>query len=460
MHARELDIHDLSRPRDGEVDTWVRWAVTVACLVTFLIAVIVPRVIRHLGDGPLFDGFWFSNALALEVTMVTAVAFVPIGRVSRSVRLALAMPILHLGLMILAWIAWTILAPRFPNAVELVPALIAFPMSRVLLAVVGAIAIAGWWIGRSRRGETIHAIVMIALVDLLLVGLWLPIVAQFVTDLDIPVSLDGAPVETWGVDLLNWEVLHAKLASPAKPAALVLLPPLVAAIGYTWIAIRRRHWLRGLRTPLLGVLVIGWIAAIVMRRYASELSAIVYVNFVSWLLAAAGAAVAAITALSVVTWLGVRRRRTGAWQQHTGRIAAERGELIAGYEITSWLRGPRAITSACEVVTSSGTIPVPPGVLLVAPLPLATTLLRTGERIAVLRGGDGVALGGYERHASGQPFRDSGAPIPSERGVLIGPALDDGGGQLALVAWRPCIAYLVIVVIVAVPALVTVLQPY
>ena len=207
------------------------------------------------------------------------------------------------------------------------------------------------------------------------------------------------------------------------------------------------------------MLLIGWIVAIVMRRYASDLAAVVYVNFVTWLLAAAAAAVAAITALSVATFIAGRRRRAGAWQQHTGRLAGERGELIAGYEITSWLRGPRAITSACEVVTARGTIPVPAGAQLVAPLPLATTLLRIGERIAVLRGGDEVALGGYEQHATGQPFRDSGAPIPIDGGALIGPTDTGSAGQLALVAWRPCIAYLVIIVVVAVPALITALQP-
>lgn len=454
-HPTELDVHDLSRPRNGDVDHWVRWVVMVACLVTFLIAVIVPRVIGRHGEGALFDGFWFKNGLALEVAMVVALGCIPLGGVSRSVGLALVLPVLHLGVMILAWIGWTILAPRFPGAVEVVPAVLAFPMSRVLVAVTAAISLAGWLIGRSRRGEAIHAVVMIALVDLLLVGLWLPIVSQIVTD------LGPAPdLSTWGVEIDKWERIQAQLASPARLAVIVLVPPLLGAIGYTWIAIRRRHWLRALRAPVIGLLVIAWIAAIVMRRYASDLAAIVYVNFVTWLLAAAAAAVAAITALSVATFVAGRRRRAGAWRQATGRLAAVRGELVAGYEITSWLRGPRAITSACEVVTSRGTIPVPAGAQLVAPLPLATTLLRTGERIAVLRGGDEVAVGGYEQHATGQPFRDSGAPIPSEGGVLIGPTEEGGAGQLALVAWRPCVAYLVIMVVVAAPALITALQPF
>lgn len=457
ISARELDIHDLSRPRDGEVDRWVRWAVTVACLVTFAIAAIVPRVLRQHGEGPLFDSFWFRHGLALEVALVTAFACIPLGRVSRSVRLAIVLPLLHLGVMIVAWIGWTILASQFPAASEVVPAVIAFPMSRVLVVVGATILIAGWLIGRSRRGETIHAIVMIALVDLLLIGLWLPIAARLVTG-----TVPSPQIQVWAVKTQSWEFLQQErlldqLASPAQLALVVLVPPLAAAIGYTWIAIRRRHWLRGLRLPLLGGLVITWVAAVVMRHYASDLAVIVYINFVAWLLAAAAAAVAAIASLSVVTWLTARRQTAGAWRQHTGRAAAERGVVIAGFEISSWLRGPRAITSACEVATARGTIPVPAGAQLIAPLPLGSTLLRTGEYLVILRGGDEVCLGGYEQHATGQPFRDSEAPIPSERGVVIGPPAAACPGQLALVAWRPCVAYLLIVVAVAVPALVAAL---
>lgn len=454
ISARELDIHDLSRPRDGEVDRWVRWAVTVACLVTFLIAVVVPRVLRQHVDGPLFDSFWFRHGLALEVGIVTAFACMPFGGVARSVRLAVVLPLLHLGVMIVAWVGWTMLAPEFPRAVEIVPAVIAFPMSRVLVVACVTVAIAGWLIGRSRRGETIHAIVMIALVDLLLVGLWLPLVAHHMKDRG-PTNL-----HPWDFELNQWEILKGQLESPVRLSLMIVVPPLLGAIAYTWIAIRRRHWLRVLRAPVLWVLGIAWVIAIAVRFYASDLSAVVYVNFVTWLLAAAAVAVAAIAALSVVTWLGARRQRTGAWQQHTGRIAGERGELIAGFEISSWLRGPRAITSACEIVTARGTLPVPAGAQLIAPLPLASTLLRTGERVAIIRGGDEVSVGGYEQHATGQPFRDSGAPIPSEQGVLIGPTEAAGPGQLALVAWRPCVAYLLIIVVVAAPALVTALQPH
>ena len=449
-HPSELDVHDLSRPRDGDVDPWARWAVGLACLVTFLIAVIVPRVLRPHGAGTVFDGFWFRNGLALAAGGVIAFGCMPLGRVSRSVRLAVALPLLHLGLLIVAWIGWTLLSSRMSMAVVVVPVLEAVPLGWVLVTVAATIAIAGAWIGRSRRGEAIHAIVMISLVALLLLGLWLPFASLGVTSPD---------ADTWRDAIAQWESLRAQLASPARLAAIVLVPPLVAAIGYTLIAIRRRHWIPRLRIAVVAVLVVAWVLAIFIRRDATDHAAIVYSNFVPWLLAVAAAALAAITALSVVTWLGGRARRAGAWRQHTGSIVADRGELIAGYEITSWLRGPRAITSACEVATVGGTLPVPAGARLIAPLPLATTLLRTGECVAVLRGGDVVAIGGYEQHATGQPFRDSGAPIPGERGVVIGPTSAEGGGQLALVAWRPCIAYLVIVVVVAVPALITALQP-
>ncbi len=444
-----------SRPvpaANGEVDRWVRWAVTAACLVTFLIAVTVPRVLRNHGEGVLFDSFWFKNGLALEVIAVVGFAWIPVGQVSRSVRLAVVLPILHLGLMVVAWVGWDMLASRLSSAVEVTPVLHAIPLGVVFAIVGGSIAIAGWWIARSRRGEAIHAIVMIALVDLLLVGLWLPIVSWFVTDF-------GPSDYQWAASLDRWERIQAELASPARLASMVLLPPLVVAIAYTAVAIRRRHWLPRMKLPVLVAIAVVWVVTIYLRRGATDLAAIVYSNFVPWLLAAGVATIAAICTLSIATWLGGRLRRSGTWRQHTGRLVGERGELIAGFEITSWLRGPRAISSACEVVTDRGTIPVPAGARLVAPLPLSTTLLRTGERVAVLRAGDEVGLGGYEQHATGQPFRDSGAPVPGDDGVQIGPTVGDDAGQLALAAWRPCIAYLVIMVTVAVPALVTALQP-
>jgi len=449
-HPSELDVHDLSRPREGDVDGWVRWAVGLACVVTFLIAVVVPRVLSQYGDGTMFDGFWFQNGLALAVGMVIAFGCIPLDGVSRSVRLAVVLPLLHLGLMIVAWLGWALLSSRMSRAVVMLPVLDAVPLGWVLGAVAATIGMAGAWIGRSRRGEAIHAIVMISLVALLLLGLWLPFASLGVTSPD---------AETWRDAISRWDSLRAQLASPARLAAIVLGPPLVGAIGYTLIAIRRRHWIPRVRIAVVAVLAVAWVMAISIRRDASDHAVIVYSNFMPWLLAAAVAALAAIAALTVVTWLGGHRRRAGGWRQHTGRISAARGELIAGYEIASWLRGPRAITTACEVVTAGGTLPVPAGAQLFAPLPLATTLLRTGERVAVVRGGDAVCLGGYEQHATGQPFRDSGAPIPGERGVVIGPTAEDGGGQLALVAWRPCIAYLIIVVVVAVPALIAALQP-
>lgn len=453
ISARELDIHDLSRPRDGEVDRWVRWAVTFGCLVTFLIAVTVPRVVAPHGEDTMFDGFWFKNGLALGTGLVIAFGWLPFGPVSRSVRLAIVLPLLHLAVMTTAWIGWTVLASRMKTAAEVMPMLEAVPLGWVFVGVAASIAIAGCWIGRRRRGETIHAIVMISLVALLLLGVWLPLASSAITT-----HPDGDMI-TWTDSLRDWDNLRAELAAPARLVAIVLVPPLLLAIAYTLVAIRRRHWIAGLRPWLITALAIAWALAIDRRHDASDHAAIVYSNFAPWLVATAVAAVGAIAALSVVTWLGARRQRAGTWQQHTGRVAGERGELIAGFEITSWLRGPRAITSACEIATVRGTLPVPAGAQLIAPLPLSSTLLRTGERVAIIRGGDEVCIGGYEQHVTGQPFRDSGAPIPSEHGLVIGPASQAGFGQLALVAWRPCVAYLLILVAVAIPALVAAIHP-
>lgn len=37
----------------------MRWVVRAACIVTFVIAATVPRVIAPHGEDTMFDGFWF-----------------------------------------------------------------------------------------------------------------------------------------------------------------------------------------------------------------------------------------------------------------------------------------------------------------------------------------------------------------------------------------------------------------
>jgi hypothetical protein len=144
-----------------------------------------------------------------------------------------------------------------------------------------------------------------------------------------------------------------------------------------------------------------------------------------------------------------------ARERRGGTIAPDSDEPVIGLEITSWLRGPRVVQRGFAVTTAVGTLPVR-GAHLVAGLPAATTQLRVGERLGVLAPGDEVQIGGHG-DASGDPFRTSAAPLAD--GMFVAPAALDRPGfpSVALVLWRPCVAYLLIVSAIAVPALAALL---
>lgn len=104
-------------------------------------------------------------------------------------------------------------------------------------------------------------------------------------------------------------------------------------------------------------------------------------------------------------------------------------------------------------------MPVPAGARVVAPTPLATTLLRTGEIVQTLKPGDRVALAGYGHACSGEPFRATNAPIAGAAGITAGRIHDTryGFSSVGLDLWRPSVAYLLILVAVLLPGLAALL---
>ena len=92
-------------------------------------------------------------------------------------------------------------------------------------------------------------------------------------------------------------------------------------------------------------------------------------------------------------------------------------------------------------------------------LPLVSSVLRTGEAVVVLRGGDRVGLAGFvERDDGDHPFRSATVPVPGPHGVMVGRAsVVTPAAHVGLATWRPAVAYLVIVIVVAIPGLLGVL---
>jgi hypothetical protein len=84
--------------------------------------------------------------------------------------------------------------------------------------------------------------------------------------------------------------------------------------------------------------------------------------------------------------------------------------------------------------------------------PLATRL-EVGESVTVINEGDRIVVGGLVRPHATSPFRGSAGLVPGTQGLTL--ARSENGAtdfaSIALTMWRPCIAYLVVTLIILVP---------
>jgi hypothetical protein len=86
-----------------------------------------------------------------------------------------------------------------------------------------------------------------------------------------------------------------------------------------------------------------------------------------------------------------------------------------------------------------------------SPIPPATTLLDVGQHAPVLAPGDRVTIGARKHRGDGGPFRASDA---GDIGVVAAMgARAYRFSDVALVVWRPAVAYLAIMLAVALPYL-------
>ena len=444
---RELDIMDLARPRVGQVDRWVRFMIALALGATFAVLFAGPRAMWSHGAPAGLPRFWFENALVIGFVLAIGVAAAPTTSTSRFVRIAVLLPVVQTVLMAVAWLAWQLLRHRLPGAVDSTPMFRTLPVTIVLATQVLAIAGGARLVARWRKREWLHAVLMIALVNMLLLGLWLPVAS-----------------ETYRGDSLEaWSTVERAFASPLRLVAYVLVPPFVGALAFTFTALRwPQIWRRNIAVFIL--LVLALVIAIAYRKDTTEISAFVYANFMHVLACSAIVAIGALVALGAGLWIdNVRGRRLLARDGTlTGTIVntdACETITVSTLEIPSWLRGPKAATGAFCVNTQHGEVPVPGGVRVVAPTPISSTLLRSGEAVPTLRCGDRVTLAGYvtatNRPEIDGPFRHTSAPIPGARGITVGRIGDERYGftHLALDLWRPSLAYLLIVAAVSLPAL-------
>jgi hypothetical protein len=467
---RELDLLDLSRPPAGSVASWVKTVIGCAALAAIVVTLVAGRAIWNMVALELEllflswervsasrgEWFWFQNGPALASAAMIAAVLVLSPRGARAVRLATLFPILLLAGMLAAWAGWAVIAPHLTSLRKVAPLLVDLPIGAVLAATAAATCLAALAVclrggtrgGTRGPGAWMRTVVVVALVDLLLLGLWLPLASWW-----------------WGRDGgLGWDPGAGNelgLGSLPRLLALALAPPLLGAAAFAALVQRRPALALRTRRLWTTALVMLFGAAVLARLTDSDRGYLVYLNLVHFLLASAFVAAAALVAF--VASLGLRgrsaRRRLARERAPViGVIAEERDDsstLVACLQLEGWLAGPRALVDSFEVTTPVGRIPIPAGAELVAALPAVSTVLHVGEAVAVLRRGDRVVVGGLITPPADHPFRSSGALVPGPDGIVVRRHDDTGDGfaSIELVAWRPCVAFLLILSAVAIPGL-------
>jgi len=418
--------------REGKVDDKVHIGVVSACLVTLMLAAIAPTALWRSSHGSLEHKGWYCYSIVAALALCIAVAYVPPFRVTRTLRVALALPVAHLVAVIAAWVMWSASESRLETYV--VAPLVTRPALVELVAVLGGTcALAGSLIARRGRGERAQVALVAGLTNLLLLGLWLPIASGLL------------------VDYVDFDSRNMVIVSPLTVIAYVLVPPLACAIAYTALVTRAPRLAARLRFACYGLVGTALAIAMIVRVGPSWCGSAFYGSFVPALLAAIIVAVAALVAASIAAW--PRRRRT---RDALSGVIASDDASVGGFVVTSWLRGPTPTTKPFTLVTPRGPVPVPAGIALDVPLPISSTLLSPGEGVAVVRPGDAVAISGFVAAEPGDhPFREAAAPQPGPNGLVL--ALQDPPrpdlAQVALVTWRPCVAYLAIIFLIGLPAL-------
>ncbi|HUS27394.1 MAG TPA: hypothetical protein VMZ53_02765 [Kofleriaceae bacterium] len=440
----------------GSVATWVRWLVASACVVTVLALLIGGNLlVRELAwfDEQSQGQFWMRRGIAYLAMFAIIGCLLPGSRLSRFLHAAIVLPILHAVLVVIGWNLWQHELPMLSNMSDGRAFAAWFPFSKVALIAIPSTALVAGVIARRRKAEWAHAFTMLSLSMLLLVGLWMP----------IALGLWGnAPGDTWVTDPVveDYRVSYFKtlLPHPLEMTLLIVIPPIVAGIAYTTLSLRRSAWVRAHRKGFIIATSILLGLAILFRMGAAASPMVLYSNFVPLLLVGVLVAVSALVALAFSMLMrGYRlRRRFISQERMVGVVVADSKEPIFGFEIPSWLRGPRLVQRTFAISTSQGTIPVT-GAELVAPLPTGTTLLGRDETLGLIHPGDTVIIAGQTEDAGG-PFRSTTAPLAGS--LYVAPADVERAGLVsaALAMWRPCVAYLLIVTAVALPGLAALLS--
>lgn len=390
------------RPHDGRVDRWVSLAVVAAVIATFALTNLGFADVAIAGNAM----WWIVTGLDVGfVALLIAIALAP-SRLSITVRVAFWIPCFHLVAGVIAAIACVTVHVEIDRSSDVAVTALTMPET---FAIVTVAVMLGGAVAARRSHEVPRAVASVTLATLLLFGVWLPIALNILRPQDVASCL------------------------------VILAPPLVVGALYTAISLRRPFLGR------VGAEVLAPVGVVVATSYAYVIPVVRdYTSFLPWLIALAVVSIASIIGLAVASY----RRPARIDDAIEGTVTSH--EVVAGFVLHSWLRGPEPFVEAHEVRTAHGVVRVPSGTRLVSPLPRSTTTTRRGECVPVLAGNARVRLVGFVPVDGGSPFRDAHAVISGEHPEIhLASDEADPRDQLVLAAWRPAVAYLAIVAIVA-----------
>jgi hypothetical protein len=452
-----------AKVQTGILPSRVRWLIAGACAVTIAIAY---EGMHSMWDVVEFatqrSQFMYGTTLALGIAAALACAYLPRFTVSRLVRVAVLLPVIHLIAIFVAAQLWSLLQGdlrTFLREWDLPGATrgLALP-SLIYLGAAFAVVIATAIIIKRRHGEWAHAAVMLTLAFLLLLGFWLPLLSNWSVTAYEPRWSHGyrghghewEDLKILGITLDRF-VYTRRLLNPELFAIAAIVPPALLSVGFTTIAFRAPRLLARARRVVAGLVIASVPMAIFCALSLLDDGWIVYLEASALLLFALLLAIGALITLTGATWLRSYRahRHLRTLPTQTAKIAADEDGPIAQLEITSWLRGPHLSVRSFVLETPQGDVPVR-GATLLTPIPAATTQLEVGHHSDVLAAGDHVIVAGRDVASDG-PFRAIDAP---EVEVVAAPgARRYRFSDVALVVWRPAVAYLAIVVAIALPYL-------
>jgi hypothetical protein len=277
----------------------------------------------------------------------------------------------------------------------------------------------------------------------------------------------------WTVRLLLTHLLALGLVTPivsfgwGQRPAIATVPPAWMILGPTAIAalLSTLAARRNTRRVFAGLAIVGAVLAIVLTLRMDNDARWIYSNFAHLIVANAFLALVAINLLGLFHWLSVHTPATAdAHAAQCGAVVPPEGlEHVGWVHCSGWMEGLHLESIGFQLDTRAGHVEVPESARIIAPLPLATIDMPVGASIPLLAKGDSVRATGYVEGPCDGPFRQSSLPVPSSRGVIVELAAETQPRNNAVLAiWRPCLLYLAVVTVIAIPGVIATMtyEPY